>query len=119
MNFKRMQFSGRRGRLLVGAGAVLAMVAALAVGAAGAAAKGGKVVYAKQLTRVVPQGKEPVALEGGAFGPEGDFFFDVVSAKAGEPKIIKLNPATKKSESIHTDKTGLYTSTQFDSKGNL
>src|ERR1700761_4440777 len=119
MNFKRMQFSGRRGRLLVGAGAVLAMVAALAVGAAGAAAKGGKVVYAKQLTRVVPQGKEPVALEGGAFGPEGDFFFADVTAKAGQPKIIKLDPKTKKSEGIHTDKTGLYTSTQFDSKGNL
>ena len=123
MNFKNVQLFGRRGRLLVGAAAVLATTAVVGVGSAGAAMSSGgggaPVVYAKQLARVVPQGKEPVALEGGAFGPEGDFFFDVVSAKAGEPKIIKLNPATKKSESIHTDKTGLYTSTQFDSKGNL
>lgn len=123
MTFKNMQFSGRRGRLLVGAVAGLAMTAVVGVGSAGAAMSSGgggaPVVYAKQLARVVPQGKEPVALEGGAFGPEGDFFFDVVSAKAGEPKIIKLDPKTKKSESIRTDKTGLYTSTQFDSKGNL
>src|ERR1700742_171304 len=123
MTFNDMQFSGRRGRLLAGSVAVLATTAAVAASSAGAAMSSGgggsPVVYAKQLARVVPQGKEPVALEGGAFGPEGDFFFDVVSAKAGEPKIIKLDPKTKKSESIHTDKTGLYTSTQFDSQGNL
>lgn len=123
MTFKYMQFSGRRrGGLLAGAAAVLAMTAAVVAGPASAAkggGDGGKVVYAKQLTRVLPQGKEPVALEGGAFGPEGDFFFAVVSAKPGEPKIIKVDPQTKKSQGIHTDKTGVYTSTQFDSKGNL
>jgi lactonase len=124
MNFKNKQLNGyRRGRLLSVAVAAVALTALVAVGSAGAAnssgGDGAKVIYAKQLTRVLPQGKEPVALEGGAFGPEGDFFFDNVLAKPGEPKIIKLNPKTKKSESIHTDKTGTYTSTQFDSQGNL
>lgn len=122
MNFNTMQFPGRRrARLLIVAVAVMAMTAGAAVGAAKGAKKGGggKVVYAEQLTRVLPQGKEPVALEGGAFGPEGNFFFTSVLAKAGEPKIIKLDPKTKKSEGIYTDKTGLYTSTQFDAKGNL
>jgi lactonase len=113
-----------RSRILVMAGAVVAMMALVAAPAAGAAGKssggdGAKIVYAKQLTRVLPQGKEPVALEGGAFGPEGDFFFASVLAKPGEPKIIKLDPKTKKSEGIYTDKTGLYSSTQFDSQGNL
>jgi lactonase len=120
MNLNSMQFSGRRVWLLAGAGAVLAMVAALAVGTAGAAAKGrGKVVYAKQLTRILPKGKEPVLFEGGAFGPEGHFVFANVLAKPGGPKLISLDPATKKWTTIHTDKTGMYTSTQFDSKGNL
>ncbi|HEX4732336.1 MAG TPA: SMP-30/gluconolactonase/LRE family protein [Solirubrobacterales bacterium] len=124
MNFNSKQLHGyRRGRLLLVAVAVMAMMALVAVGSAGAANSsgggGGKVVYAKKLTRVLPQGKEPVALEGGAFGPEGNFFFDNVLAKAGEPKIIKLDPKTKKSEGIHTDKTGIYTSTQFDAQGNL
>ncbi len=123
MKFKSMQFSGRRVRLLVGAGAVLAAVASLAAGSAGAASgaggSGGKVVYAKQLTRILPKGKEPVLFEGGAFGPEGNFFFANVLAKPGGPKIISLNPMTKKWTSIHTDKTGMYTSTQFDAQGNL
>src|SRR5882757_2675819 len=90
----------------------IGLVAAAPAGAA-------KTVFAKKLTRILPQGKEPVLFEGGAFGPEGNFFFANVLAKPGGPKIIKLNPATKKWEGIHTDKTGLYTSTQFDSKGNL
>ncbi len=102
----------------------MALTAAVAAPTAGAAGKssggdGGKVVYAKQLARVVPQGKEPVALEGGAFGPDGDFYFANVLAKAGEPKIVKLDPKTKKSEGVYTDKTGLYTSTQFDAQGKL
>jgi lactonase len=84
-----------------------------------APAAAAKTVYAKQLTRILPQGSEPVLFEGGAFGPEGNFFFANVLTKPGGPKIIKLDPATKKWESIHTDKTGAYTSTQFDSKGNL
>jgi lactonase len=124
MNFKHMQFPGRRrGGLLMVVAAVMALTMAVAAGTAAAAnssgGDGAPVVYAKKLARVLPQGKEPVALEGGAFGPEGDFFFDSVSAKAGEPKVIKLDPMTKKSQSIHTDKSGIYTSTQFDSKGNL
>jgi len=71
----------------------LATTALVAVASAGAAKKagGGKVVYAKKLTRILPQGKEPVLFEGGAFGPEGDFFFANVFAKAGEPKIIRLD----------------------------
>jgi lactonase len=111
-----------RGRLLLVALAVLAMTALVAVASAGAAGKkgaGGKVVYAKQLTRILPQGKEPVLFEGGAFGPEGNFVFANVLAKAGEPKLISLDPATKKWKSILTDKDGMYTSTQFDAKGNL
>jgi lactonase len=112
-----------RGRLMLVALAVMAMTALVAVASAGAAGKkgggGGNVVYAKKLTRILPQGKEPVLFEGGAFGPEGNFVFANVLAKAGEPKLISLNPATKKWKSILTDKEGMYTSTQFDSKGNL
>jgi lactonase len=124
MNFiTQLNWKGRA-RLLTMAAAAMALTAAVAVSSAGAAGKssggdGAKTVYAKQLTRVLPQGKEPVALEGGAFGPEGDFFFANVLAKAGEPKIIKLDPKTKQSEGIYTDKSGLYTSTQFDAQGTL
>jgi lactonase len=86
---------------------------------AAAPAGAAKTVFAKKLTRILPQGKEPVLFEGGAFGPEGNFFFANVLAGPGEPKIIRLDPKTKKSKSIYTDKSGVYTSTQFDSKGNL
>jgi lactonase len=105
------------------AAAVMATTALVAVASAGAAGKnaggGGKVVFAKQLTRILPQGKEPVLFEGGAFGPEGDFFFANVIAKPGGPKVVRLDPKTKKWTNIHTDKAGEYTSTQFDAKGNL
>src|ERR1700744_6354086 len=104
-----MRFRGSgRARLLVVALSMMAATALVAVATAGAAkgsgGGGGKVVYAKQLTRILPQGKEPVLFEGGAFGPEGDFFFANVLAKAGGPKIISLNPQTKKWTSIQTDK---------------
>lgn len=87
----------------------------MAAGPAGAA----KTVFAKKLTRILPQGKEPVLFEGGAFGPEGNFFFANVLAQPGGPKVISLDPKTKEWKSIHTDKDGVYTSTQFDSQGNL
>lgn len=120
MNFHTRLNGSRRARILLVALAAMATTALVAVASAGAAKKaGGKVVYAKQLTRILPQGKEPVLFEGGAFGPEGDFFFANVLAKAGGPKIIRLDPQTKKWKSIHTDGSGLYTSTQFDSKGKL
>jgi lactonase len=102
-------------RLLTLIAAIVAAIGLVAAGPAGAA----KTVFAKKLTRILPQGKEPVLFEGGAFGPEGNFIFANVFAKAGEPKLISLNPKTKKSKGIYTDKTGVYTSTQFDSKGNL
>jgi lactonase len=119
----RLRGSGRA-RLLVVALSMMAATALVAVATAGAAKSsgggaGGKVVYAKQLTRILPQGPEPVLFEGGSFGPEGDFFFANVLAKPGGPKIIKLDPKTKKWESIYTDKAGEYSSTQFDAKGNL
>src|ERR1700710_1827913 len=104
-----------RFRLLTVAAAVIAIAALGAAAPAGAA----KTVFAKKLTRILPQGKEPVLFEGGAFGPEGNFFFANVFAPPGGPKIISLDPQTKKSKSIYTDKTGVYTSTQFDSQGNL
>jgi lactonase len=124
MNSSTQLNGSGRGRLLMVALAALATTALVAAASAGAAKKGGgggggKVVYAKKLTRILPQGKEPVLFEGGAFGPEGNFIFANVFAKAGEPKLISLNPGTKKWKSIHTDKTGTYTSTQFDAKGNL
>jgi lactonase len=122
MNLNSQLNGSGRGRLLLVALAVMATTALVAVASAGAAKKGGggdKVVYAKQLTRILPQGKEPVLFEGGAFGPEGNFVFANVLAAPGGPKIISLDPATKKWTSIHTDKTGVYTSTQFDAKGNL
>lgn len=122
MNVNTQLNGSGRGRLFLVALAVLATTALVAVATAGAAKKGGgggKVVYAKKLTRILPQGSEPVLFEGGAFGPEGNFVFANVLAKAGEPKLISLNPATKKWKSIHTDKDGSYTSTQFDADGNL
>jgi lactonase len=121
MNVSKQLNGSGRGRLFTVAVAVMVTTALVAVAAAGAAAKrgGGKVVFAKQLTRILPQGSEPVLFEGGAFGPEGNFVFADVLAKPGEPKLISLDPATKKSKGIHTDKTGMYTSTQFDAKGNL
>jgi len=123
MNVNTQLNGSGRGRLLMVVLAVLATMALVAVASAGAAKKGGggggKIVYAKQLIRILPQGKEPVLFEGGAFGPEGNFVFANVLAKPGDPKIISLDPSTKKWKSIHTDKTGLYTSTQFDAKGNL
>jgi lactonase len=122
MNVNTQLNGSGRGRLFLVAIAVLATTALVAVASAGAAKKGGggdKVVYAKKLTRILPQGSEPVLFEGGAFGPEGNFVFANVLAKAGEPKLISLDPGTKKWKSIHTDKTGTYTSTQFDDKGNL
>jgi lactonase len=121
-----MRFRGSgRARLVVVALSMMAATALLAVATAGAAGKkaggggGGKVVYAKQLTRILPQGKEPVLFEGGSFGPEGNFFFANVLAKPNGPKIIRLDPKTKQWKSIYTDKTGIYSSTQFDDKGNL
>jgi lactonase len=125
MNVRKQLNGTGRGRLMLVALAVMAMTALVAVASAGGATKkggtggGGKTVYAKKLTRILPQGKEPVLFEGGAFGPEGNFVFADVLAKAGEPKLISLDPATKKWKSIHTDKDGMYTSTQFDAKGNL
>src|ERR1700750_1588888 len=97
---------------------VVAMIAAgglVAGGPAGAA----RTVFAKKLTRILPQGKEPVLFEGGSFGPEGNFFFANVLAQPNGPKIIRLDPQTKKWKSIYTDKTGIYSSTQFDAEGNL
>lgn len=123
MNVNTQLNGSGRGRLFMVAIAVLAMTALAAVASAGAAKKGGgggdKVVFAKKLTRILPQGKEPALFEGGAFGPEGNFVFANVLAAPGGPKLISLNPATKKWKSIHTDKTGMYTSTQFDNQGNL
>jgi lactonase len=114
--FAHSQSDGNaRLRLLTLAAAMIAAVGLLAAGPAAAA----KTVYAKKLTRILPQGKEPVLFEGGAFGPEGNFFFANVFAQPGGPKVISLDPKTKKWKSIHTDKEGVYTSTQFDDKGNL
>src|ERR1700744_3814918 len=118
------KLNGRsRARLLSLALAVMAMTALVAVGSAGAAKKGGgggdKVVYAKKLTRILPKGKEPVLFEGGSFGPEGNFVFANVLAAPNGPEAIRLDPTTKKWKSIHTDKAGIYTSTQFDAAGNL
>src|ERR1700760_3330404 len=104
-----------RFRLLTLVAGILAITALVAAAPAGAA----KTVFAKKLTRILPQGKEPVLFEGGAFGPEGNFFFANVFAEPGGPKVISLDPKTKKWKSIHTDKDGAYTSTQFDAKGRL
>jgi lactonase len=98
--------------------AVAAALAALGLLAAGPAAAA-KTIYAKKLTRILPQGKEPVLFEGGSFGPEGNFFFANVLAQPGGPKVISLDPKTKQWKTIHTDKDGVYTSTQFDNQGNL
>jgi lactonase len=98
----------------------LSVMVVTAIGLVVAAPAGAaKTVFAKQLTRILPQDKEPVLFEGGAFGPEGNFFFANVLAKPGGPKVIRLDPKTKKWKSIHTDKDGVYTSTQFDANGKL
>lgn len=100
--------------------AALATVAALASALpAGAAATGAKTTYAKQLTRILPRGKEPVLFEGGAFGPDGRFYFANALAKPGQPKVIALDIETKKSEGVYTDKKSVLVSTQFDAAGRL
>ena len=65
-----MRFHTRRRRLAAAALVpALALAAPALVGAAPKHKSGGSTVYAKRVARVLPQGSEPVLLEGGAFGP--------------------------------------------------
>lgn len=111
---------GRARRLLVAALVpALALVAPALAGAAQGGSGGAPTVFAKKVARVVPKGKDPVLLEGGAFGPDGQFYFANVLAKAGQPKLLRLNVETKHLQSIYTNKASTFTSTQFDSSGRL
>jgi lactonase len=111
-----MRLNGQSIRALLATVAALALIVALP---ASAAAKGAKTIYAKQLTQILPQGKEAVLFEGGAFGPDGRFYFANALAKPGQPKVLALDLETKKAEGIYTDKKSILVSTQFDSAGRL
>ncbi|HVX32931.1 MAG TPA: SMP-30/gluconolactonase/LRE family protein [Solirubrobacterales bacterium] len=98
--------------------ALVAFAATATVGACSASAAkhhpSGKTVMAKKFVRVAPAGSSPVLLEGGTFGPGGDFYFVNALAKAGTPKVLRLDVKTKKLEGIYTDDASAFTSTQFD-----
>lgn len=114
-----MRLNGQAIRPLSVAFAAL-VVAALALALpAGAGAAGAKTIYAKQLTRILPQGKDPVLFEGGAFGPDGRFYFANALAKPGQPKVIALDVHTKQAKGIYTDRNSVLVSTQFDAAGRL
>ena len=81
-------------RLLTVVAAAIAITALAAAAPAGAA----KTVFAKKLTRILPQGKEPVLFEGGSFGPEGNFFFANVLRPAGRPEGDQPRPEDEKVE---------------------
>ena len=123
MNFKNMQFSGRAWRAPGGGGRGIGDDGG---GRGGLGRRGDEQWRWRRPGRLREE-----AGKGGAAGqgtgrargrrlrPRRRLLLRQRLAKPGEPKIIKLDPKTKKSEGIHTDKTGLYTSTQFDSQGNL
>lgn len=113
-----MGLNGQAIRNLLAALAVIAATA-LALTLPAGAAKGAKTVYAKQLTRILPQGKDPVLFEGGAFGPDGRFYFANALAKPGQPKVIALDVATKRAKGIYSDRKSVLVSTQFDAAGRL
>jgi lactonase len=53
------------------------------------------------------------SVEGAAFGPGGEFYFTDLSAPPGAPKILRLNMATKKVQSVYTDAKSVFSSVQF------
>jgi lactonase len=102
---------------LVFAFAMLVAGAAVASAAKPSGPSAPRVITAKKVVRVAPAGKEPVLLEGGAFGPSGDFYFVNALAPAGTPKVLRLNLKTKHLTSLYTDSTATFTSAQFDPRG--
>ncbi|MEU6763317.1 SMP-30/gluconolactonase/LRE family protein [Streptomyces sp. NPDC046853] len=52
-------------------------------------------------------------LEGPVLQENGDLYVVDVTAPAGEPKVLSVDLATGKHRSVHTDKTGAYTSAQI------
>lgn len=64
------------------------------------------------------QSPEPIGhhttVEGPAFGPDGGLYFTDITAPAGEPKVIRLDVATKKISKVYTDDTSSYSSLQFN-----
>lgn len=99
---------------------VLAILAVLAAPATAFMPPGGTAprgIEAKKFVRVAPAGKDPVLLEGGAFGPGGDFYFVNALAPAGAPKVLRLDLESKKLTSLYTDSTATFTSAQFDPRG--
>lgn len=81
-------------------------------------------IMARLFTRVAPlhpdggQSPEPIGhhttVEGPAFGPDGALYFTDITATAGEPKVIRLDVATKKLSTVYTDDTSSYSSLQFN-----
>jgi lactonase len=53
------------------------------------------------------------ALEGGAFGPDGQLYFTDITAPAGAPKVLRVNVKTDKVTPVHTDATSAFSSIQF------
>ncbi|MBS1881672.1 MAG: SMP-30/gluconolactonase/LRE family protein [Actinobacteria bacterium] len=58
-------------------------------------------------------------LEGAAFDAHGDLYFVDTTAPAGQPKILRLNVATKKLTDLYTDRTSAFTGLAFSPKGGI
>ncbi|GAB3262034.1 SMP-30/gluconolactonase/LRE family protein [Kineosporia babensis] len=99
---------------------ILAAVAAtglvLTVGGAGsaAAAPAGRDVTAKKLLKVsdVHPQTGMTLLEGPVFTEDGSLLVVDVTAPAGQPKVIRIDTATRKASPFFTDQAGAYTSAQ-------
>ncbi|WP_223937400.1 SMP-30/gluconolactonase/LRE family protein [Arthrobacter sp. StoSoilB5] len=52
-------------------------------------------------------------LEGPTVGPDGDLYIVDVTAPAGSPKVIAIDPGSREQRSVYTDNTSAFTSAQF------
>jgi lactonase len=100
--------------------AVLCLFALVLAGTA--AAKPAAQVTAKRVTKLVgldPEGPfvaltgHATALEGGAFGPDGQLYFTDITAPANAPKVLRVNVKTDKVTPVYSDATSAFSSVQF------
>ncbi|XAS69974.1 SMP-30/gluconolactonase/LRE family protein [Micrococcaceae bacterium Sec5.1] len=53
-------------------------------------------------------------LEGPTLGPDGDLYIVDVTAPAGSPKVMAIDPGSREKRSVYTDDTSAFTSAQFN-----
>lgn len=68
-----------------------------------------------QVSKLDPPGPlgHVTALEGPAFGPDGDLYMVHPTAPSGQPSVIALDIRTRKVRGVLKDSTSMYTSLQF------